>query len=78
MGNHYWPVDGESPTLAVVQAVAAAAGRQPEDLEPLYDFVDGDALNEVLEGGDDVRVRFEFAGFDVDVTPEEVCLTERV
>ncbi|UTF54111.1 HalOD1 output domain-containing protein [Natronosalvus rutilus] len=77
MGSHYRPVDGESPTLAVVQAVATAAGRQPEDLEPLYDSIDGGALDGVLEGGGDVRVRFEFAGFDVDVTLEEVRLTER-
>jgi hypothetical protein len=37
--------DGEPATLAVVRAVADAAGSDPIDLPPLHDSVDTDALD---------------------------------
>lgn len=61
--------DGVEPTTAVVKAVAAATGRQPTDLPTLYDRLDTDALDDLLDRGDGgaVEVAFEYAGVDVRV-----------
>lgn len=37
--------DSESPSIAVVEAVAAVTGREPTDLPPLADRLDTDALD---------------------------------
>jgi len=61
----------ETPSIGVVEAVAAATERDATDLPRLADAVDPDALNELLggtEAGDnDVRVSFEYADTTVTV-----------
>jgi hypothetical protein len=54
------------PSTAVVEAVAATTGQEPTDLPPLYDCVDGEALDTLLQSGSasrsgpiDVRFRYE-------------------
>ncbi|MFP9190558.1 HalOD1 output domain-containing protein [Natronosalvus vescus] len=74
-GSHRWNRETESATIGVVKAVAAATDVQPEAIEPLYGSVDGDALNSLLERGDDVCVTFPYAGFDVEVRATTVQLT---
>ncbi|MFP8955406.1 HalOD1 output domain-containing protein [Natrialbaceae archaeon A-CW3] len=76
-GSYRWDSEAESATIAVVEAVAAATKVNPEAVEPLYGSVNGDALNSLLERGDDVCVTFSYAGFDVEVTPTAVQLTAR-
>lgn len=60
------------PSTAIVEATAATTGREPTDLPPLYDYVDGDALDTLLCGGstdrgNHVDVQFRYAGVVVTV-----------
>lgn len=70
------------PSAAVVDAVTAETDAAVEELPPLYDAVDADALDALL--GDDrasasrgIRVEFDYAGYhvaigsvgDVELTP---------
>ena len=41
-------VDDTTPSEAVVDAVAAVSGTEPEDLPPLYDSIDPDALDQLF------------------------------
>lgn len=70
-----------SPTVAVVDAVSEAIGREPTDVSPLQHSVDAEALDALLDGdgrGTDVHVEFLYEGTrvtvdsagNVDVLPE--------
>lgn len=52
----------QSPAEVVVDAVATAAGVEPLDLPPLYEFVDTDALNNLFDrhGGPDANALLSF------------------
>ena len=39
----------ETPAEAIINAVSTAAGVDPLELPPLYDFIDLDALNDLIE-----------------------------
>lgn len=60
----------DGPSMATIEAVAEATGRDPTDLPPLYSTIDPDALDALLIGGSrrngGVSVSFEYA--DVIVT----------
>jgi len=58
------------PSTAVIDAVAAATAREHRSLPPLYDAIDGEALDSLLEGARDrqtgrTRVVFDWAGVTV-------------
>ncbi|MFB6087450.1 MAG: HalOD1 output domain-containing protein [Haloarculaceae archaeon] len=56
----------ETTTADVVGAVAAAVGTDSRSLEPpLYEVVDPDALEAVLNADGAVTVKFEYAGRSV-------------
>lgn len=64
----------EPPSWTVIEAVAEATDTEPERLRPLFDVVDPDALDAVLESATDpdgppseVRVTFRYEGCDVAV-----------
>jgi hypothetical protein len=62
--------DGDRPgrlCLTVVEAVAAATGREPSALPPMYPTLDVEALETLLgaSSGSVVSVRFEYAGCTV-------------
>lgn len=72
----------QTPTAAVIEAVAAASGRSfssrngvdgdggREELPPLYDTIDPDALNAIFEDGNGrstVEVKFVYCGYEVTV-----------
>ena len=64
--------DDESPSEAVIQAVAAVKGVDPLSLEPLYDAIDPDALDALVTGSTDgsageLRVSFRFDEVGVEV-----------
>jgi hypothetical protein len=63
--------EGDSPSVAVIEAVAAATDRGPTDLPQLQRHLDGDALDALLDGtkpaSGGVRVSFSYAGVDVAV-----------
>lgn len=77
---------GESirPSVAVVEAVAAATGYDPYDVPPLYEVVDPDALDDLFSPKHDGtprragRVTFPLAGCNVTVTGHgEVVVRQR-
>lgn len=47
-GRRYEWREAECPSTAFVQAVADATGRDPIDMPPLYEYVDTDALNDLM------------------------------
>jgi len=62
----------QSPSEAVVEALADAKGVDPLELDPLYDAIDPDALDALFDGAADGRrqgrVEFRTAGYRVEVT----------
>lgn len=63
--------DSGTPARTVVDVVAVATNTPPENLVPLYEAVDPDALNRLLEHSSDgspgPTVSFQYAGCDVTV-----------
>lgn len=67
---HFYDLDpGESPSVAVVSAVATSTGRPTTSLEPLSRTIDTDALNALVAHADSraVSVTFDYAGTTVTV-----------
>ncbi|WP_336337731.1 HalOD1 output domain-containing protein [Haloarcula brevis] len=64
--------DVMSPSVAVVQTVAAAADREARELSPLIEALDPDALDELLghatDSDGDVSLSFQLDEFAVTVT----------
>lgn len=65
--------NGDRPSEAVVTAVAALRGSKPAELSPLFEVVEPDALNSLVEHAQRVgdagthQVWFTYEGFDVGV-----------
>lgn len=74
MKTHVTSVDGETPSMAVVVAVANAKGVDPLELEPLGDVVDPEALDRLFGGADGSRMNgwltFRMADCEVTVTSD--------
>ena len=63
--EHRW-TDTASPCTSIIEAVAAATGRQPTELPTLDEHVDGDALDTLLRrGSPPVTIAFEYADTEV-------------
>jgi len=66
-----------SPHEAVLQAVAQAHGLDPIELdEPLYEAIDPDALDHLVESSDEVTVTFRYCGCVVTVCDSVVVKAE--
>ncbi|MDG5821782.1 HalOD1 output domain-containing protein [Natronococcus sp. A-GB7] len=60
-----------TPVVAVISAVADAAGTDPLKLPPLSNVIDPEALNDLVDCGRNSALRsisFEYAGYDVIVS----------
>lgn len=75
---------GRSISTTVVVAMARASETEPNDLPPLYEAVDPDALDAVFAAQGDqsrrtgVTVTFPYAGHEVSVRGDgEICVYER-
>lgn len=66
--------DDESPSIAVVRAVAAMQKTPDGDIDPLANWVDPDALDSLLGRGDEVTVEFEYVGMHVTVDGRSVTV----
>ena len=61
--------DYEQPSTAIVEAVARVTGCEQTDLDPLYQYVDGDALNSLLGNSDTgLMVSFAYGDAWVDIS----------
>ncbi|WP_339105248.1 HalOD1 output domain-containing protein [Haloterrigena salinisoli] len=66
------PDTGERASEAVITAVAALVGKRPVDLEPLYEAVDPDALDSLIDHARRAdtgshELWFPYAGYEVGV-----------
>ncbi|NHN47128.1 hypothetical protein G9464_05880 [Halostella sp. JP-L12] len=78
VSDEFDPATTDAST-AVVLAVAAAANVEPQDLDPLYEVVDPDALNHLFDDPDCVpmALSFEYQGYVVSVRGSfEVVVTD--
>lgn len=64
----------------LVSAVAECTGQEETDLEPLYEAIDPDAMEQLYEprdgriGANGVQTKFTYAGCDVLVTKSKVTV----
>lgn len=61
--TQYGGRDDQSPAEVIIDALAAAAGVDPIDLPPLYEFVDPDALDNMFnrhEGAEEAEALLSF------------------
>lgn len=55
-----------TPSAAIVEQVAAATGKQPTALQPLYEVVEADALDTLLTSSSGpISVSFTYEGIEV-------------
>jgi hypothetical protein len=57
--RHSWE-EPFHPSVTIVEAVAAATDRTPENLPPLQDRIDPDALDSLITRGEPARVAISF------------------
>lgn len=81
-GHDYEADEDEAPSEAVIRSVSAVRGVEPTELDPLYDTIDPDGLDELFGstvGGEhrgDARVEFTYAGCEVTVYSSGRVLVE--
>ncbi|MFC6719066.1 HalOD1 output domain-containing protein [Natrialbaceae archaeon GCM10025810] len=59
----YGPENNRSPTEVIIYALAEAAGVDPLELPPLYEYVDGDAVDSLFDehdGANDTNALLSF------------------
>lgn len=76
-GSYRWEIDDQPATVVIADAVSSITETPHERLEPIHESIDGESLDALVDHADDVRVCFEYAGFEIEVTPDEVRLNER-
>ena len=67
---------GQTPSHGVIRAVAAVKGVEPTALDPLYDFIDPDALDEMFDDTtkarkSDICVSFRIEDSKIEVNRDE-------
>ena len=82
--SHRYDWSSTRPSTAIVELVAIAADREPSALEPLYDSLDPEALDQLIrrDGDDEVddgverQVSLSYSGYHVTVRSDgEVSVT---
>lgn len=60
LGTYHWSEDGQSPSLAIIDALADLQDTAPMTLDVLYNSIEPDALNRLLhhETSDHLLVEF--------------------
>lgn len=68
--NHQTRIEpSEAPTTAIITTVAALADVPADELPPLYDSIDPDALDALFDSSSDRSdLRLSFSYFEYDVT----------
>lgn len=74
--TYYFKSGDGKLSRSIIDAVAYVTGKDPLDLEPLYDVVDVDALNALFDQRLDGQVSFEMEGLEVTVTGSEEIIIE--
>jgi len=66
---------GAAASMRVVRRVARETGADTAELPPLYDSIDPDALDAVVESAATTSVTFTYAGYDVTVDADGTVST---
>lgn len=75
---HTYHIDeNERPSMAVVRAISAVANTPSEELEPLHETVDPDALDTVFEADNEMYVAFQYDKYQVEIDDDEVKIERR-
>lgn len=68
--------EDDTPSTTVVRAVAAVTGTSPLDLEPLYNAIDSDHLDNFFQNNEkhtvEAELAFTYNGCEVVVTDTEI------
>ena len=79
MVQHYTLDENEAASIGVCSVVAAVENCSPLDLTPLTGVIDPDALDTFLaEKTATNAVAFEYCGYKVTATPDEIRVEELV
>lgn len=72
-------MNGDSPAVStrIVRGVMETTGRDQTELPVLYDCIDPDALDALVDRMADGEVSFGYAGCDVTVRSDETVSVER-
>ncbi|MFD1565175.1 HalOD1 output domain-containing protein [Haloarchaeobius amylolyticus] len=68
----------DSISLRVVEALADATDTTPSELEPLYNSIDPEALDQLFQPGfsDEIRVTFEYGTSQVEVRGDGTVMVD--
>lgn len=66
----------ESASIAVVRTIATLRNSPADEIEPLADWLDPDALNEIIAHSEEATIKFEYAGLSVSVDRELVAVQD--
>ena len=69
--NQVDPDEPYSIAVHVAKAVASASGQELSELDPLYSYVDGEALGQLIDSGSYIYVTFDYEGFEVEIRGRE-------
>lgn len=61
----------------ILTEVSEARGVELLDLPPVGETIDADALQNLLESSGDVQIAFEYAGYEIAVSNENISVRER-
>lgn len=66
--------DQATPSFAIITIVSKVAGIDPLELHPLYDSIDGDALDELctVDFSSVSRLTFQYNGYEITVGTDDV------
>ena len=69
----FWANQYESPSEAIVAAIAAKESVTETSLPPLYSQIDPDALDTLVAGqtSDDIQISFTYSGYTVQIRDSE-------
>lgn len=75
-----WNQSTDDTVTTVISAVASFKGVDPVDLTPLYDVVDPDALEALVDGDSDTycHIEFEYAGVLVELDSSGECTVTEI
>ena len=67
----------EPVTSKIIEKVTEKTGRQTDELQPLQEVIDCDAIEAIVESSTDVYVEFPYEGYIVEVQAGNVSLREK-
>lgn len=62
------------PSMVIVRAVAAITNMPVDELDPLSDAVDPDAIDDILTHRDGARVTFDFYGLQIQADSKTIVI----